>query len=83
MKDDAPAYAVRASFDDRIAAEIACALLGDASIRSDEPEAATDGTWSVELRGVTSDLSARAQVILRSARARDTRVVVEERHPVA
>jgi hypothetical protein len=75
MKDDVPALAVVASFDDRVAAEIACALLADASIHPDEPEAETNGTWSVGLRGTREHL-ARAEVILRSARARDTRTVV-------
>jgi len=83
MKEDVPPLAVVASFDDRIAAEIACALLADASIHPDEPEADTNGSWSVELRGVTPDLSARAEVILRSARARDTRIVVTGAKPKA
>jgi hypothetical protein len=83
MKDDVPALVVLAIFGDRIAAEIACALLADASIRSDEPEAAADGTWSIELRGVSPDLSARAEVILRSARARETRIVADERQKAA
>ncbi|HET9068698.1 MAG TPA: hypothetical protein VFN28_08630, partial [Amaricoccus sp.] len=76
-----PALDVVASFEDRTAAEIACALLADASIRPGGPTAAGDGTWCVELRGVSRDLSARAEVILRCARARETRVVREERRP--
>jgi hypothetical protein len=75
---DLAARNVLASFDNRIAAEIACALLADASLRSDEPEAARDGSWRIALRDVSPDLSARAEVILRSARARETLVVPDE-----
>jgi hypothetical protein len=42
MIDDGAA-AVLAFFDDRIDAEIGCALLADASMHSGEPEAAMDG----------------------------------------
>ena len=83
MNHHVPAFIVRASFEDRNAAEIACALLADASLCPNEPEAATKGTWSVELRGAALDLSLRAEVILRCAGARSTSVVLDERAKAA
>ena len=74
MKQDVPPVTVLATFDDRVSAEIACALLSEASIHSGEPEPAEDGTWLVSVRGVHPDLAGRAEVILRSARARETTI---------
>jgi hypothetical protein len=70
MKHDLPQLAVSATFDDRVSAEIACALLSDASIRPDEPEALDDATWAVRVAILHPDLARRAEVILRSAGAR-------------
>lgn len=81
--NDVPSLSVLACFGDRIAAEIACALLADASIRCDEPTAAVDGGWRIELRGLAPVLSARAEVILRRAGAMGTEVMVEERQSAA
>lgn len=77
MINDVSDYTVFATFEDRTAAEIACALLTDASIHADEPEGA-DGRWTVTLRGMTADVSARSEVILRSARARTVEVMMHE-----
>ncbi len=63
-----------ATFDDRISAEIACALLSEGSIHPDEPEAADNGTWLVCVRRVDPDLAGRARVILNSAGARGTTI---------
>lgn len=73
-----PAVTVRATFDDSIAAEIACALLSDGSLRPEEPEPAGLRTWVVELRGLTPTLARRAEVVLRSARANQMRIVPED-----
>jgi hypothetical protein len=70
---------VLATFNDRVSAEIACALLAEASIHSDEPEAAEDGSWLVSVRRVHPDLAGRAKVILKSARARETTIASNER----
>jgi hypothetical protein len=45
MNHHVPLLVVSATFDDRVSAEIACALLSDASIRSDEPEAVGEAAW--------------------------------------
>ena len=74
MKQDLPPVTVLATFNDRVSAEIACALLSEASIHSGEPEPAEDGTWLVSVRGVHPELAGRAEVILRSARARETTI---------
>ena len=76
MKQDVPPVTVLATFDDRVSAEIACALLSEASINSGEPEPAEDGTWLVNVRGVHPDLAGRAEV--RSARARETTIASDE-----
>jgi hypothetical protein len=47
MEDDLAACAVLATFDDRIAAEVACALRGDASSDPDEPLLIA---WGVDAR---------------------------------
>ena len=78
MKQDVPPVTVLATFDDRVSAEIACALLSEASIHSGEPEPAEDGTWLVSVRGVHPDLAARTEVILRSARAREITIASHE-----
>jgi hypothetical protein len=83
MNDAKPGFAVLAFFENRTAAEIACALLADASIRSDEPEAAGDGGWCVGLRGAGPEVSERAEVILRRAGARSTCVAIRERQQAA
>ena len=70
MKHDVPLLAVSATFDDRVSAEIACALLSDASIRSDEPEAVDEATWGVRVGVLHPEVARRAEVILRSAGAR-------------
>ena len=74
MKQDSSPVTVLATFSDRVSAEIACALLSEASIHSGEPEPAEDSIWRVSVRGVHPDLARRAQVILRSARARETTI---------
>ena len=74
MKQDLPPVTVLATFSDRVSAEIACALLSEASIQSGEPEPAEEGTWLVSVRGVHPELAGRAEVILRSARARETTI---------
>ena len=79
MQQDLPPVTVLATFNDRVSAEIACALLSDASIHSDEPEPADDGSWLVIVRGVHPDLAGRAEVILRSARAREIMVARDAR----
>ena len=48
MKQDLSPVTVLATFSDRVSAEIACALLSEASIHSGEPEPAEDGTWLAE-----------------------------------
>ena len=78
MSHDLPALSVLGVFDDPVSAEIACALLSEASIRSDEPEAAESRSWRVWVRSVKPDLAARAEVILRSARARATTITGDD-----
>ena len=78
MKQDLPPVTVLATFNDRVSAEIACALLSEASLHSGEPEPADDGTWVASVRGVHPDLAGRAEVILRSARARDITTASDE-----
>ena len=80
MKHEVPQLAVSATFDDRVSAEIACALLSEASIESDEPEAVDGSGWGIRVEVTHPDLAKRAEVILRSAGARspiavDRRVV--------
>jgi hypothetical protein len=82
MKQDLPPVTVLATFNDRVSAEIACALLSEASLHSGEPEPADDGTWVASVRGVHPDLAGRAQVILRSARARDITTASDEQQIV-
>jgi hypothetical protein len=62
MKQDLPPLVVLATFNDQISAEIACALLSEASIHSGESEPVEDGTWRVSVRGVHPDLAGRAQL---------------------
>ena len=57
MKQDLPPVTVLATFNDWVSAEIACALLSEASIHSGEPEPAEDGTCLVSVRGVHPDLA--------------------------
>jgi hypothetical protein len=82
MKQDLPPLTVLATFNDRVSAEIACALLSEASIHSGEPERAEDGTFLVSVRGVHPDLAGRAAVVLRSARARKTIIASDEQQAV-
>ena len=81
MKQELPVMVV-ATFDDWVSAEIACALLSEASIHSGEPERAEDGTFLVSVRGVHPDLAGRAVVVLRSARARKTIIASDEQQTV-
>jgi hypothetical protein len=69
---------VQATFDDFIAAEIACALLFDASLRPEEPEAVGLRGWLVQVRGLTPTLAHRAKVVLQSAQASETLIVGED-----
>jgi hypothetical protein len=78
MKQALQPVTVLATFNDRISAEVACALLSEASIHSGEPEPAEDGTWRVSVRRVHPELAGRAEVILRSARARETTIASGE-----
>ena len=78
MRQDLPPVTVLATFNDRVSAEIACALLSEASIHSGEPEPAQDGTWLASVR-VHPDLAARTEVILRSARAREITIASHEK----
>ena len=80
---NSPAAAVLATFDNKISAEIACALLSDASICADEPEAVKDGRWRVRVRSLQPKLAERAEVILRRARARDTMITIDEQRTAA
>ena len=82
MKQDLPPLTVLATFNDRVSAEIACALLSEASIHSGEPEPAEDGTWLGSVRGVHPDLAGRTEVILRSARAREITIASDEQQTV-
>ena len=82
MKQDSSPVTVLATFSDRVSAEIACALLSEASIHSGEPEPAEDGTWLVSVRGVHPEIAGRAEVILRSARARETTIASGEQQAV-
>jgi hypothetical protein len=75
MEQDMPPVTVLATFNDQEGAEIACALLVDASIQSGEPEITEDGSWLVSVRNVRPDVAGRAEVILRSARARETMMI--------
>jgi hypothetical protein len=70
MNHHVPLLVVSATFDDRVSAEIACALLSDASIRSDEPEAVGEAAWGVRVGALHPDLARRAEVILRRAGGR-------------
>jgi len=74
VKQDLPPLTVLATFNDRVSAEIACALLSDASIHSGEPEPAAAGTWLVSVRGVHPDLADRTEVVLKSAGVREVKV---------
>jgi hypothetical protein len=74
MQQDLPTVTVLAIFNDQVSAEIACALLSEASIHSDEPQATDDGSWLVSVRSVHPNFADRAEVILRSARARETTI---------
>ena len=73
MKQDSSPVTVLATFSDRVSAEIACALLSETSIHSGEPEPAEDGTWLVSVHGLHPEIAGRAEVVLRSARARETK----------
>ena len=79
MKQDSSPVTVLATFSDRVSAEIACALLSDASIHSGGPEPAQDGTWLASVRGVHPDLACRTEVILRSAGAREITIASHEK----
>ena len=78
MKQNLPPVTVLATFNDRVSAEIACALLSEASIHSGEPEPVQDGTWLASVRGVHPDLAGRTEVILKSARAREIMIASHE-----
>ena len=78
MKQHLPPVTVLATFTDRVSAEIACALLSEASIHSGGAERAPDGTWRASVRGVDPDLAARTKVILKSARAREITIASAE-----
>jgi hypothetical protein len=82
MKQALPPVTVLATFNDRISAEIGCALLSEASIHSGEPEPAEDGTWRVSVRRLHPELAGRAEVILRSARARETTIASDAQQTV-
>jgi hypothetical protein len=82
MKQDSSPVTVLATLSDRVSAEIACALLSEASIHSGEPEPAEDGTWLVSVRGVHPEIAGRAEVILRSARARETTIASDAQQTV-
>ena len=69
---------VQATFQDFVDAEIACALLSDASLQAGEPEAVGLKRWLVQVGGITPALARRAEAVLRSARASETRIVVIE-----
>jgi len=75
MSHDASGVTVLATFDDFIAAEIACALLSEGSLRPEEPEAIGLRSWLVQVRGLTPTLAHRAEVVLQSARPSETRIV--------
>jgi len=78
MHDNGPIVTVQAIFNDCIAAEIACALLSDGSLRPEEPEAIGLRRWLVEVRGLTPTLARRAEVVLQRACASETRIVGED-----
>lgn len=60
---------VSGRFDDHAAAEIACALLADASLDPDLPVDA-QGEWLVRVPDLKQNVAGRAEVILRRAQAR-------------
>lgn len=66
---------VEAVFHDQAAAEIASALLGDASLPCDEPHP-VGIRWLVEVRKLTPIMARRAEAILRRAGAIETQMVV-------
>jgi hypothetical protein len=82
MKQDLPTVTVLATFNDRVSAEIACALLSEASIHSGEPEPEEDGTWLVSVRRVYPDLAGRTKVILKSSQAREITIANDEQQTV-
>jgi hypothetical protein len=53
MYRNGPGVTVLATFDDLIAAEVACALLSDGSLRPEEPEAIGLRHWLVQVCGLT------------------------------
>jgi len=78
MRDNLPALAVLATFADKTAAEIACALLTEASISPDEPEEIEGSGWSVAVRSLQHKQAERAEVIVRSAGAHHTRTTTDD-----
>ena len=78
MKQDLPPVTVLATFNDWVSAEIACALLSEASIHSGSPSPRRTAPGLVSVRGVHPDLAGRAEVILRSARAREITIASDE-----
>jgi len=70
---------VQATFDTCVDAEIGCALLSEGSLQSDEPEAIGLRRWLVQVRDVTPALARRAQAVLRSAHANETRIIDTQR----
>jgi hypothetical protein len=73
---------VEATFHDHVAAEIASALLTDASLLADEPHA-IGIKWRVQVSGLTPTMARRAEAILRTAGAIHVQMVVSkpnERH---
>jgi len=75
---DTQTLAVQATFKDCIAAEIACAILSEASLDADEPEATGLRSWLVRVRGLTPSLARRAEAVLRRAGATDAKVISNE-----
>jgi hypothetical protein len=78
MFDNGPVVTVEAIFDDCVAAEIACALLCEGSLRPEEPEPIGLRRWLVQVLDLTPTLARRAQVVLQRARASETRIVGED-----
>ena len=76
-----PIVTVEAIFDDSIAADIACALLSEGSLRPEESKQVGLRRWLVEIRGLTPTLAHRAEVVLQHARASETRIVGEDAGP--
>lgn len=68
---------VEATFHDGVVAEIASALLSDASLPADEPQA-VGRKWLVRVSGLTPTIAGRAEAILRTAGAIHVQMVVSK-----